>query len=136
VASKPVKLKRSMMPHRPVAIELADSRVVAPGAGKALDMTKVKHLFGVRKTSKGILFVQPLSMGRRLEIAGDFNGWTPALTMMTTNEALGVYEKHLELPKGKYNYKLVVDGQWCVDPYNASMVENGLGGMNNQIRIE
>ncbi len=136
VASKPVKIKRSMMPHRPVAIELADSRVIAPGGGKALDMTKVKHLFGVRRSSKGILFVQPLSMGRRLEIAGDFNGWTPALTMMVTNDALGVFEKHLELPKGIYNYKLVVDGQWCVDPYNATMVENGLGGMNNQIRIE
>ena len=95
VASKPVKLKRSMMPHRPVAIELADTRVVAPGAGKALDMTKVKHLFGVRRTSKGVLFVQPLSMGRRLEIAGDFNGWTPALTMMTTNEALGRVRKTL-----------------------------------------
>ena len=47
-----------------------------------------------------------------------------------------MYEKHLELPKGDYNYKLVVDGQWCIDPYNPSMVENGLGGMNNQIRIE
>ncbi|MGV6814975.1 MAG: AAA family ATPase [Phycisphaerales bacterium] len=136
VASKPVKLKRSMMPHRPVAIELADPRVVTPGAERAIDMTKVKHLFGVRRTSKGVLFVQPLSMGRALEIAGDFNGWTPTLTVMETNEALGVFEKHLELPKGVYEYKLVVDGQWCLDPYNLERVDNGLGGENNRVVIE
>lgn len=134
--SKPVMLKRSMMPHRPVAIELVDSRVVTPGKSPAVDITKVKHLFGIRRSSKGVLFVQPKSMGRRIEIAGDFNGWKPEQTEMSCNDALGVHEKHVDLPKGVYSYKLVIDGQWCLDPYNPDRLDNGLGGRNNLIRID
>lgn len=135
VKSKPVMLKRSMMPHRPVAIELVDSRVVTPSK-PAVNITKVKHLFGIRRSSKGILFVQPLSIGRKIEIAGDFNNWKPQQTSMTSNDALGVHEKHVELPKGVYSYKLVIDGQWCLDPYNPDRTDNGLGGRNNTIRID
>ena len=136
VESKPVTLKRSMMPHRPVAIELVDSRVVTPKKSPAVDITKVKHLFGIRRSSKGVLFVQPKSMGRLIEIAGDFNGWKPEQTLMSCNDALGVHEKHVALPKGVYAYKLVIDGQWCLDPYNPDRLDNGLGGRNNMIRID
>ena len=131
-ASVPVPIKRSLMPHRPVAIQLVDDRVMRAG----VDVTKVKHLFGIRKSSTGILFVQPQSIGRRVEIAGDFNNWKPEQTEMICNEALGVYEMHMKLPKGEYSYKLVIDGQWCNDPYNLENTDNGLGGFNNVIRIE
>lgn len=134
--SKPVVLKRSMMPHRPVAIELVDDRVVRPVKPVGVDITKVKHLFGIRRSSKGVLFVQPRSLGSIVEIAGDFNGWQPGKTVMTSNDALGVFEKHLELPKGAYAYKLVIDGQWCLDPYNPDRMDNGLGGRNNIVRID
>ncbi|MDF1808749.1 MAG: AAA family ATPase [Phycisphaerales bacterium] len=134
--TKPVVLKRSLMPHRPVAIELVDDRVVRPSQAPAIDYTKVKHLFGIRKTSKGVLFVQPKSIGSRIELAGDFNDWKPEQTSMTCNEAIGVFEKHLILPKGRYAYKLVIDGKWCLDPYNPDRAENGLGGRNNVVRID
>ena len=136
IESKPVVLKRSLMPHRPVAIELIDDRVVTPRKSPAVDITKVKHLFGIRRSSRGVLFVLPRSIGRRVEIAGDFNGWKPEQSMMGCNEALGVFEKHLELSKGVYAYKLVIDGQWCLDPYNPDRTDNGLGGRNNIIRID
>jgi len=136
IEAKSVVMKRSMMPHRPVAIELVDDRVVGPGKSLTADITKVKHLFGVRLSSKGVLFVQPHSIGQRVEIAGDFNDWKPETTVMTSNDALGVFEKHLELGKGVYAYKLVIDGQWCLDPYNPDRIENGLGGRNNIVRID
>lgn len=128
-----VLMKRSLMPHRPIAIELVDDRVVKPAG---VDITRVRHLFGIRKSSKGILFVQPASVGQRVEVAGDFNGWKPEKTKMTLNEALGVHEKHVELPKGVYSYKLVIDGQWINDPYNSAKIDNGLGGFNNMIAID
>lgn len=136
IETKPGVLKRSMMPHRPVAVELVDDRVVEPRNSPGVDVTRVKHLFGVRRSSTGVLFVQPRSIGQRVEIAGDFNSWKPALTVMASNDALGVYEKHLTLGKGKYEYKLVIDGQWVLDPYNPDRVDNGIGGRNNIIRIE
>jgi len=134
--TKPKVMKRSLMPHRPVAIELVDDRVVRPSQVPTIDYTKVKHLFGIRKTSKGVLFVQPKSIGTRIEIAGDFNDWKPTKTSMTCNEAIGVFEKHLILPKGRYAYKLVIDGKWCLDPYNPDRAENGLGGRNNVVRVD
>jgi len=135
IEGKPVAMKRSLMPHRPIAIELVDDRVVKPTRSPALDLTRVRHLFGIRKSSKGVLFVQPISSGRRIEIAGDFNSWNPARSRMVINEALGVFEKHMELPAGSYAYKLVIDGLWVLDPYNLERSDNGLGGFNNMIRV-
>lgn len=128
----PEPLRRSMMPHKPVAVELKDDRVVDPQAEKVRGMqaTRVRHLFGVRSSSTGALFVQPGSVGQVVEIAGDFNSWDPSCSRMRFNEALGVHELHMKLPKGAYSYKLVVDGQWVLDPYNGDLVDNGMGGHN------
>ncbi|MEZ6163262.1 MAG: AAA family ATPase [Phycisphaerales bacterium] len=128
----PEPLRRSMMPHKPVAVELKDDRVVDPQAEKVrgMQVTRVRHLFGVRASSTGALFVQPGSVGQVVEIAGDFNSWDPTRSRMRYNEALGVHELHVKLPKGEYSYKLVVDGQWVLDPYNGDLVDNGMGGHN------
>lgn len=132
-SSAPEPLKRSMMPHKPVAIEIVDEPIKpAP----AVATTKVKHLFGVRQSSTGVLFVQPASVGSRVEIAGDFNDWKPSGTIMACNEGLGIYEKHIKLPAGSYQYKLVIDGNWVLDAYNSDLVSNGLGGRNNLIVVK
>lgn len=134
--SKPEPLKRSLMPHKPVAVEVRDDRVVEPGAKpKGMEITRVRHLFGVRRSSTGVLFVQPGSIGNRIEIAGDFNGWDPSGTKMSLNKALGVYELHLKMLPGDYSYKLVVDGQWVLDSYNPDLVDNGMGGRNNRFKL-
>ena len=133
-ASKPVPLRRSMMPHKPVAIEIREAPHPARPTGVAV--TKVRHLFGIRRSSTGVLFVQPASIGKRVEIAADFNGWDQSSTPMLLNEALGVFEKHVKLPKGAYSYKLVIDGRWVLDAFNDRLVENGMGGRNNQIVVE
>ncbi len=131
VVGGPIKTARRTAPVKgPLVIELGEDR------GQRVEMasTRVRHLFGVRPSSTGVLFVQPASVGSRVEIAGDFNGWVPGETVMTLNEALGVFEKHIKLARGAYEYKLVVDGQWVLDRYNPDVVDNGLGGRNNLIR--
>jgi chromosome partitioning protein len=133
IESKPEPLKRSLMPHKPVAVEIRDDRVVEPGVKRqGMQITRVRHLFGVRRSSTGVLFVQPGSIGTSVEIAGDFNGWDPSGTRMSFNEALGVYELHLKMVPGAYSYKLVVDGKWVLDAYNPDLVDNGMGGRNNR----
>lgn len=134
--SKPEPLRRSMMPHKPVAIEIRDDRVIDPLTKRGVEITRVRHLFGVRRSSTGILFVQPGSLGQRVEIASDFNGWEPGSSRMSFNEALGVFELHMKLSAGSYMYKLVVDGQWVLDAYNPDLVDNGMGGRNNRVIVE
>ncbi len=129
-------MRRSLMPHKPIAVEVRDDRIAEPGGKtRGVRATRVRHLYGIRRSSTGILFVQPESVGQRVEIAADFNGWDPSSSKMNHNEALGVYELHVKLPKGVYHYKLVVDGQWVLDVYNPELVDNGMGGRNNRVEV-
>jgi chromosome partitioning protein len=133
VATTPAPLKRSMMPHRPVAIEVVDNRVVTPAQHQPAE--QVRHLLGVRAVTGGALFVQPASIGDDIRIAGSFNAWNPALSKLTLNENLGIYELFCKLPAGSYEYKLVVDGQWTLDEHNPTSIRNGIGSQNNIVRV-
>jgi chromosome partitioning protein len=136
VISRPEPMRRSMMPHKPVAIEIRDDRVIDPMTKRGVEITRVRHLFGVRRSSTGVLFVQPGFIGRHVEVASSFNGWEPGSSRMSFNEALGVYELHVKLAAGSYTYKLVVDGQWVLDAYNPDLVDNGMGGRNNRVIVD
>lgn len=119
------------VPVRRVALELVDDD---PGpTGVVLD--SVRRLFGVRATSKGALFVQPAALGRRVSVAGDFNGWDANANPMRRNESLGVFEVQVELGPGSHAYRLVVDGVWCTDEYNTARAQNQFGGENNVISL-
>jgi 1,4-alpha-glucan branching enzyme len=45
-------------------------------------------------------------------LAGTFNGWNPRATPMRKYGDCE-WRAALELPPGRYEYKFVVDGQWC-----------------------
>jgi len=126
-------LRRSMMPHRPVAIEVRDERVESPAVREPL--VRVRHLLGVRGVTGGALFVQPLGVGERVCVAGSFNAWDPARAVFRRNEALGVHELYLPLAPGEYEYKLVVDGRWMIDPHNPDHASSGIGSQNNTLRV-
>lgn len=55
------------------------------------------------------------TVGQQVFIAGEFNGWSPTATPMN-HEGNGVYRAPLRLQPGLYGYKLVVDGNWQLDP--------------------
>jgi len=104
--------------------------------------TKLSRLFGVRKTTQGLLFVQPAGKvevsgdGRRdVAIAGDFNNWNPKVTPMKRNEDLGVWQAVIQVPPGRYRYRLVVDGEWKQDPYNTYVESNPFGELNNVVEV-
>lgn len=93
------------------------------------------RLYGARATSQGVLFVQPLGMGRRVVVAGEFNGWSSSAHVMRRNDGLGVYEVCISLPPGEWQYRLVVDGVWIADPYNPRTVQNPYGNRNSVVDV-
>lgn len=95
----------------------------------------VARLYGVRETGRGALFVQPAAPGRRVCIAGAFNRWTPELTPMAYNERLGVYEACVDLPMGRNEYRVVVDGVWMADPHNRNTTINPFGELNSVVVV-
>jgi hypothetical protein len=62
-------------------------------------------------------------------IAGSFNDWHPRVTPMI---ALGDgrWVKELALPPGRYEYRLVVDGEWVNDPAATELIPNPFGTPN------
>jgi 1,4-alpha-glucan branching enzyme len=68
-------------------------------------------------------------------IAGSFNDWHPSVTpLIALGE--GHWRKELTLPPGRYEYRLVVDGQWVDDPEAKETVSNPFGGFNAVVTVE
>lgn len=121
-------------PNAPAAQEQADPGVLV-ASEQTRKLAQINQLYGVRKTSQGLLFVQPLNGARQLAIAGDFNDWQPELTPMNRDDGLGVWQAAVDVPPGRYRYRLVVDGQWIRDPYNQYVETNPFGELNNVVEI-
>lgn len=87
---------------------------------------------------------QPLTVEVRLEftrpaatavfVAGTFNEWHPTVTPMIPITE-GRWIKQLRLPPGRYEYCLVVDGEWMPDPLAAESVANPFGGFNSVVHV-
>lgn len=94
------------------------------------------HLYGVRTISAGVLFVQPDEGVQRINIAGDFNDWSPTRTVMHRNADAGVFEAVIPIPPGRHQYRLIVDGVWQADPYNPHQQRNEYGEPNSLLIVE
>ncbi len=62
-------------------------------------------------------------------LAGDFTGWNDAPLKLTRQKS-GLWKKTLSLPPGRYEYRLVVDGEWRDDPECPTRQPNQFGGEN------
>lgn len=72
---------------------------------------------------------------RNVQIAGDFNGWTPDRDVITRIVGEDV-EKILTLAPGEYQYRYIVDGVWQEDPSNPDQLPNDSGGFNSVLQVE
>lgn len=74
-------------------------------------------------------------------VAGTFNDWNPTSTPLI-RQADGTWTVTLDLPPGRYEYKFVVDGEWCCapgceEPHNGcpKCVPNSFGTMNRFVEV-
>jgi 1,4-alpha-glucan branching enzyme len=70
-------------------------------------------------------------IGSKVFLAGCFNNWDPTAKQMEDKKGTGEYTCCLNLPKGKYEYKFVIDGVWCADGECPDWVQNDMGSMNS-----
>mgnify|MGYP006311312299 CR=1 FL=1 len=71
---------------------------------------------------------------RQVGVAGSFNDWNPNKHLLKKKPG-GFWEKTVMLAPGRYEYKYVVDGRWCLDPSNTSTCDNGFGSGNSVIKV-
>ena len=74
-------------------------------------------------------------------LAGTFNNWNPTSRPMK-RAADGVWELALPLAPGHYEFKFIIDGQWCCEPGREAEVPRGpkcsansFGTMNRVLEV-
>lgn len=94
-------------------------------------LAAMAKLFGVRRTNGGLLFVQPINATQSMAITGDFNDWNNNGVPMSCDKRLGVWQTTVDVPPGRYRYRLIVDGQPAPDPYNKQTDTDEGGRVSN-----
>ena len=82
---------------------------------------------------EGVVFTVEALSAERVQLLGDFNGWT--LEGSEMNRHGRFWRKVLNLEPGRYLYRFLVDGSWQSDPLNAT-VEPCPGGYNSVLVVE
>ncbi len=72
--------------------------------------------------------------GIKVSVAGTFNGWDPEKHVLKPKD--GMYALNILLDPGHYEYKVVVNGVWCVDPERSDWAPNEYGSLNSVIVVE
>jgi len=118
-AAKPVEKPQAVEEKKPVDIN-----------------TKLSDYYGVSQINDAVVFVTLYPRATKVSIASDFNNWQPEETPLHKIGDSGVWQTKLNLPPGKYRYRLVVDGQWQQDPYNETTELNPFGDLNSVVEVQ
>ncbi len=94
---------------------------------------KLCSFYGVKQVGEEVVFAGKFAEAHKVLIAGDFNNWSPMSTPMAGRD--GEWRTSLALPKGRYRYRLVVDGKWMTDPFNQYVEANQFGELNNVVEV-
>jgi 1,4-alpha-glucan branching enzyme len=95
---------------------------------------KIEVIYGVRQDGETLVFRSRHPDASEVHLAGDFNDWMPHTTPMD-RVANGDFETRMQLPKGRYRYRLVIDGRWSHDLYNPAVEENEYGELNSVVEV-
>ena len=88
----------------------------------------------VRNKKDNVKFaITPSDRVVKAQIAGDFSRWK-AQPMRKQKD--GSFSCTITLPKGTYEYKFLLDGQWVVDPDNNAWAMNPYGTVNSVAQID
>ena len=107
-----------------VAPERTDGGVMTPQATQA----EAVHRAQEPTVFVRLVLLQP--QAQSVAVAGDFNGWNPALTQLERAHG-GMWTATIPLKPGRYQYMFVIDGtQWIADPFAAEDAGDGFGSTN------
>ncbi|MCK5839677.1 MAG: hypothetical protein KAG99_07500 [Bacteroidales bacterium] len=68
-----------------------------------------------------------------VQVAGSINGWNPSATNMQWMD--NTWQATVMLDPGIYQYQLVFDGLWSLDPGNPDSIDNNAGGFNSLLVV-
>jgi chromosome partitioning protein len=133
--AEPIEVSEPAAVAEPVAVaEAVIEEPVAEVKSRSLD-EKLASFYGVRQVGDAIMFASLYPRAERVELAGDFNNWQPSQTPLEKMSESGMWQIKLPMGKGRYRYRLVVDGHWQQDPYNEMTEVNPYGECNSVVEV-
>lgn len=66
---------------------------------------------------------------KSVQLAGEMNDWSPKKTPF--HKEGNIWKATIDLNPGTYQYQIVVDDKWILDPANTIKVDNNNGGFNS-----
>ncbi|HPQ39716.1 MAG TPA: glycogen-binding domain-containing protein [bacterium] len=73
--------------------------------------------------------------GSTVSVAGDFNQWNVNGKLLKDKENNGHFSGSMLLEPGRYEYKLIINGKWSLDPACSDTAKNDCGTLNNVLNI-
>lgn len=133
-ATKPVIAATPVSPQGSAAAQYVTRRPpVAEVSHEGIER-KLEAIYGVRQDGDVIVFRTRNPEAHEVQLAGDFNDWMPHTTPLR-RVGNGEFEARLRLPKGRYRYRLVVDGRWLHDANNPAVDRNEYGELNSVVEV-
>ncbi len=90
-------------------------------------------LLYVKKVQYNFTFDSKGTIYKQVQLVGSFNSWTPSESLINEN---GLWTATLKLSPGRYQYQIVADGKWMLDPGNSIQESNNIGGFNSVLVID
>jgi len=127
--AQPVAAKTVKKPTKAKAKAAVEAPKTVPVA-KSVEPAKPAVVAAPAEPKVRIEFSNPGAQS--VAVAGSFNSWQPEQASSTGN---GGWVKELTIGPGRYEYMLVVDGQWVADPNAKEFAPNPFGGQNSVLVV-
>lgn len=127
-AKAPAQAKVISEVAQPVSAKPA--KAPAKAKAKAVEPAKPAAVKAPAAPKVRIEITQPGAQS--VAVAGSFNSWQPEQASNTGN---GSWVKELAIGPGRYEYMIVVDGQWMADPNSKEFAPNPFGGQNSVLVV-
>jgi len=89
----------------------------------------------LRRGRKSVTFRSRAEPGSKVYLVGTFNAWNTKKHSLRFHPREGAFRITLVLPLGRYEYRLLVNDRWELDPACPDTTPNPFGGLNNVIIV-
>ena len=87
-------------------------------------------------STQSVRFTLAAPATAQVTLVGDFNAWNAGATPMRWDAASGRWAVELELPRGRYSYSFVLDGErWLADPEAPLAPDDGFGSPSSVVVV-
>jgi 1,4-alpha-glucan branching enzyme len=116
-------------PARNRSEQIAVSQIVKTVSEESQPTKKVS--FKEIKISVGFKLIA--NEAKSVAVAGSFNGWSTKKTPL--RKEADCWTTTVKLPRGRYEYRFVVDGTWVSDPNAKESAANPFGSSNSVMSL-